>query len=251
VRRGRILAAFASLFALGFCAPAGAAVGITHPDGPDPAVSAWPSWPFQTTCTGVAFDPVAIFGGPTEAELGTGAPEQALRRYIVEGLYAKTPRHYWRLVAATEATATFASGLLSVVPYWLSFRLADGVWRPVEYARPCQPRSYRNERLAVHWRLAPGQKLTRRTRRVKVVLSYSGCHGSSPIADYVGEPAFVGAKRKLAIAFWADGLPPGPHTCPKPAEPAVTVRLRGKLGKRQLFDGATYPPLPRSSRLRQ
>ena len=44
------------------------------------------------------------------------------------------------------------------------------------------------------------------------------------------------------LTVWVDPLPPGAHTCEKRRESPLTVKLPGRLGKRQLWDGSIYPP---------
>jgi hypothetical protein len=256
MRRGALIAAIAALalalaLALGATAgPAAAGTGIVHPSGPDPVLREWPNWPYPVTCGNNVFDPSTAFDGPTEAEAGSGAPELALRRYLAEGLYAQTPQHYWRLAALSPTRADFASGLLSLGPFFLSFELEAGEWSVLGEPQTCTPRSLREGRKALGWRLAPGQGIGPRTRGVRVDLSGGHCHGKTPLSELVEPPQFAGAGRRLAMTIW---LAPRTHpgTCPRARETPLLVKLPGKLGTRQLFDGSTYPPLARSSRLRQ
>jgi hypothetical protein len=230
--------------------PAAAETGIVHPSGPDPALRQWPSWPYPVGCGRTTFDPSTAFDGPTEAESGGGAPELALQRYIAEGVYAQTPRHYWRLATLTPTRADFASGLLSLGPFVLSFELVAGAWKVVGEPQTCTPRSLRDGRTALAWRLVPNQAIGPRTSHVRVDLSGAGCHGKTPLAEMVEPPLFTGAGRRLAMTIWTTPRS-GPSKCPRPKERPLLVELPGKLGNRQLFDGRTYPPLARSPRLRQ
>lgn len=251
MRRVALIAAIAAL-ALGATAgPAAAGTGIVHPNGPDPALREWPSWPYPVTCGRNVFDPSTAFDGPTEAEAGSGAPELALRRYLAEGLYAQTPQHYWRLAALSPTRADFASGLLSLGPFFLSFELEAGEWRVVGEPQTCTPRSLRDGRTALAWHLAPGQSLGPRTRRIKVDLSGAGCHGKTPLAELAERPRFVRVGRRLAMTIWSAPRK-GRFTCiGARTEKPLNVTLPTRLGGRQLFDGRTYPPLARSPRLRQ
>ena len=120
------------------CAGTAQGWGIKYASGPDPAVSRWPSWPYPAGCLGVTFDPVAVFSGPTEAENGTGGPELALRQYLDAGLYPQLPTRFWRLVAATDTRAYFASGRLEQGLFWLTAELAEGRWQVGGEARRMQ-----------------------------------------------------------------------------------------------------------------
>ncbi len=247
MRRGVALIAAALAIALPGSAAAG--TGVVHPSGPDPTLSEWPSWPYPVSCAGAVVDPVAGFAGPTEAQNGAGGPEQALRRYIEEGLYSQTPRLYWRLVSLSATRADFASGLLALGPFWLSFQLVEGRWAPIGSPATCKPRSVIEGREAIGWRLSAGQGIGPRTRTVRIELIDDRCHGKRSLSELVEKPRFWTSGSRLMIGIW---LPPlGRQKCPRPREKPLVVKLPGALGKRRLFDGSVYPPLPRSSRFRQ
>jgi hypothetical protein len=216
--------------------------GVKYANGPDPAVSRWPSWPHPTGCLGVTFDPVAVFSGPTDAEKGTGGPELALRRYLDEGLYPQVPTRFWRRVATTDSEVSFASGRLEQGLFWLAFRLADGQWSFAGNLEECRARTVRDGSVAVRWDLAPGQGLRAKAKRIRVKLTGSeGCNGGRSLNASAG-PEFRRFGRKLVLTVWVDPLPPGVYTCEKRREPPLAVKLPGRLGKRQLWDGSTYPP---------
>jgi hypothetical protein len=224
-----------------------AGFSITYPKGPDPTVTEWPEWPDPVTCGGLSFDPVTAFGGPTEAENGSGAPELALRRYLDENLSPQIPKRFWRLVVATETRAEFAIGRLSQGPLWLAFDLADGQWRPAGLPGYCTPRTLRDGRTPTAWTLAPSQRLGKRTTRVAVNLHDGRCRDRRTLASLAEAPEFQQVGGRLVMRIWLESLPPGPHTCPKRKhEPPLVVKLPGRLGDRKLYDGRTYPP-----RLRQ
>ena len=245
-RLGPALLAGAILAVL-LTAPAPADVSITYPTGPDPAVSEWPRWPYPVTCGGLAFDPVASFGGATEAEKGSGGPELALRRYLeVAAAEAPVPKSYWRLVAATETRAEFAEGRLEQGPLWFSFELSEGEWRPTAPLGYCVPRTIREGRTAARWTLAEDQVLGKNTRRLRIVPSGSGCNGGRSVDAMVEKPVFSQTGKRLVMTIWLEPLPPGAYTCQALIEPPLTVKLPGRRGDRRLFDGRTYPP-----RLRQ
>jgi hypothetical protein len=47
----------------------------------------------------------------------------------------------------------------------------------------------------------------------------------------------------LVLTIWIRPLPPGPYTCEARIEPPLKLKLPGgRLGKRRLWDGSTYPP---------
>jgi hypothetical protein len=224
------------------CAGTAHGWGVRYANGPDPAVSRWPSWPNATSCLGVTFDPVAVFSGPTEAEKGTGGAELALRRYLDEGIYPQTPTRFWRLVASTDTRDYFASGLLQQGLFWLSFQLIDGQWRVVGNLEECRPRTARDGGISVRWDLVPEKGPRADAKRVRVKLvGAEGCNGGRSL-NAVADPEFHRFGRKLVLTVWVDPLPPGVRTCEKRREPPLTVKLPGRLGKRQLWDGSFYPP---------
>ncbi|MFI5027569.1 MAG: hypothetical protein ACHQCF_01135 [Solirubrobacterales bacterium] len=216
---------------------------ITYPKGPDPAVSEWPTWSYPVSCGGLEFDPVAAFGGPTEAEEGSGGPEIALARYL-DAVTAETTisRKYWRLVAATETRAEYAEGRLAQGPLWIAFELSGDEWRPAGGPHYCEPRTVREGRLAGRWTLAGSQVIGKNTRRIQVVPGGAGCNGGRSVNAMVEKPVFTQVGRKLVMTIWLEPLPPGIYTCQALVEPPLSVKLPGRLGNRRLYDGATYPP---------
>jgi hypothetical protein len=219
-------------------APAAAAL---TPRGPDPAVRQWPAWPYQTTCGSLAFDPVVAFSGPTEAELGSLPSEIALRGFLRAPTMPSIHTSSWRLVAESEDTAEFAYGRLSTRVEWLSFKLIDGAWRYSGYASGCRPQSIVRRGPVVTWALAGNQTLTPKTRRVRVNLAGGPCSGGRSQNDHA-HPLFRSVGGKLLMTIWLDPVGPGPHTCQGLVEPSLIVKLHGRLGDRELFDGGTYPP---------
>lgn len=238
-----VLAVFLAL-ALGAVARAG--INITYPDGPDPAVREWPSWPGPVSCGGLDFDPVSAFGGETGAEDGPGAPEQALRR-IIDERPPGMPTRFWRVMAATETRVEFAQGRLSQGPFTLSLELLGGQWRLAGLPGYCVPQTVREGSELARWRIDGSQALTPGTRRIKVNLSAGsgGCDGGRSLNAAAGTPLFRQVGKRLAMTIWLQPLPPGPYTCEKRIEPPLSVRLPGRLGDRRLFDGGSYPPKPR------
>jgi hypothetical protein len=239
----RIWKCFALVAVLGLALAGTAdAWNVKYANGPDPAVSQWPSWPYPVGCLDATFDPVAVFGGPTEAELGQGGAEQALRRYLGEGLYPQVPKKYWRLVSSTATGASFASGRLDQGLFWLSFELVEGQWRLAGDLDECRPRTVRDGNVAIDWGLPSNQSLGRRSRRIEVRLHAGrGCDGGRSLNE-AAEPEFRRVKKRLLLTVWVEPLPPGNYTCEQRIEPPLVLKLPGRLGGRQLWDGGTYPP---------
>jgi hypothetical protein len=216
--------------------------GVKYANGPDPAVASWPSWPYPTGCLGVSFDPVAIFSGPTEAENGTGGAELALRRYLDEALYPQAPTRFWRLVAASDTRAYFASGRLEQGLFWLTFGLVDGQWRLVGNLDECRARTERDGRVAIRWDLPRNERPAARAKRVRVKLTGAeSCNGGRSL-NAAAEPEFRQLGRNLLLTVWVEPLPPGVYTCEGRREGPLSLKLPGRLGDRRLWDGGSYPP---------
>ena len=238
---------------------------VKYANGPDPAVAAWPSWPYPVGCLGTTFDPVATFSGPTEAELGQGGAERALRQYLDEDLYPQLPTRFWRPIVSTDARAVFASGRLEQGLFWLAFEFVDGRWRPAGNLDECSPRTVRDGNVADRLGAAG---------RAEADARLAADRGQPPLQ--AGPATVAGATtrrpnqssarsgRRLLLTIWLKPpapLPPGGHyNCEKRREAPLVLSSRGRLGKRQLWDGGTYPPTrrcrqgrpsSRSSRLRQ
>jgi hypothetical protein len=215
---------------------------LKYASGPDPAVAEWPSWPYPTACLGVTFDPVAVFGGATEAENGSGAPELALRKYLDEGLYPQIPTKFWRVVTSGPTRVEFASGRLEQGLFWLSFDLVGGQWQLAGSLEECRARSVREGSVPIDWSLPRGGSLGPKSRQVEVKLHYKrGCDGGRGLNQAV-EPEFRRVARQLVLTIWIKPLPPGSYTCEGRIEPPLALKLPGRLGKRRLWDGGSYPP---------
>lgn len=241
-RRGAIVATL--LWAL---VGAGPAQGQTTA-GPDPVVQEWPHWPYPTACHELPFDPVAAFSGPTGVETGTRPSEIALREYLEETrtwVYPLVPAHNWRLLAETSEGADFASGRLSTPegPSVISVNYEDGEWKKGSLSSGCHPESIVDGIRAVTWRLAADQKpLRKSTRAIWIDLGPGPCSGGRSQNARAMKPVFKQMGRRLLMVMRLRPLPPGIYTCPGLIEPPLKVRLPGRLGKRKLFDGGTYPP---------
>lgn len=231
-------------------APASAASA----SGPDPAVSEWPRWPYLTSC-GIAppFDPVAVFSGPTGAEEGSSPSAAALRGVLHDPALAwlGLPQHDWRLVSEANEYAEFIWGRLTQGMQRVTLQNSGDGWKLLGNGT-CELHSVVRERWAVSWSLATDQRpLGKNTRRVRINLSGGPC-SSGMSQNERAHPAFRQMGRKLLLSVVVDPPPPGPHTCQGVVEPPLVVRLPGRLGKRKLYDGGTYPPVVATSpRLRR
>lgn len=248
------LAATAVLLGCAATAVAGAADAGREPaNGPDPVVQRWTEWPHPVSCLeGLSFDPAAAFSTPTGAERGSLPSERALRRVLASGELPRARRHAWRHLNETAGVAEFAAGRLFTEPRpgsvpeleWIQLEKAGGRWQLAAYSNSCTPRSVRRGEPAATWNLAPEQNLNRNTRRVRIEFDAVSCDGRSPRAR-VQKPEFreqnghllmtlwMGPTRRRVSTFLPNCAPPGLHL----------IELPEKLGKRELYDGGTYPPL--------
>jgi hypothetical protein len=216
--------------------------------GPDPVIREWPRWPYQTTCHGLPFDPVTAFSSPTDAENGSRPSEIALREYLSEmesWPYPLVPSNNWRLLVETSEGAEFASGRLSKPggPSVISVDYEDGVWKRGSLSSGCTPESIVGEIRAISWRLAADQKALRRgTKTIEIDLGPGPCASGRSQNARALKPIFKQMGKKLLLIMRLRPLPPGVYTCEGITDPPLRVRLPGRLGKRKLFDGGTYPP---------
>jgi hypothetical protein len=244
--RGIIAALLAGLLCLGTAASAIAEPGY---GGPDPAVAAWPGWTGNVTCGGVPFDPLAAFGGPTNAERGTLPSEVVLRKWTIESRHTSVPvpLHGWRLLVETPHFAEFGHGRLSDrfgAETIEVERQRGGGWKWAGYAGGCRPSLLRRGQAAITWTLAPEQRLTPSTRTIKVNLGPGECASGRSQNERLEKPEFREENGALLMALWIHPVPPGFYTCVGLIEPPVTIRLPAALGERRLLDGGVFPPQP-------
>ena len=106
---------------------------IVHADGPDPAARAWPTWPYPVGClVAPPSTRSTAFDGPTEAESGSGRARTrpaAATSTKASTRSCRPDTGAWSRSPPTRAV--FASGLLELGLFWLSFELDDGAWRVV------------------------------------------------------------------------------------------------------------------------
>jgi hypothetical protein len=212
--------------------------------GPDPIVQEWPRWPYLAACGAFAFDPVAIFSGPTRAENGTSSLSVALRRILngPQGARRGLPKHHWRLLGATEGWAEFVWGRLGQNLKRITLEGDDRRWRLNSF-QGCHLVSLVNGHFAASWWLARTQApLDGTTREIGVELSPGGCSGGRRQNRHA-HPVFRWLGRKLLLSIWVDPIPPGPHTCEGVVEPPLLIQLPNQLGASTLYDGGTFPPL--------
>lgn len=228
------------------------------PAGSDPAVRQWPHWPYQSVCYGPPFDPVTVFSGPAVAEFGSTSAETALRETIRSKVPLPLPENGWRLASESESNGVFVNGRLSSpYPIWASFERDAQGWKLIGTGS-CTPQTVIQGLVAVTWELAEGQSLGKNARRMLVDLGSGPCDGGASQNARARKPVFRQLGKRLLMTMTLKPVSPGVHICPGVTEPPLTVALPGRLGRRELFDGGTYPPRPavvaqpaRSSRLRQ
>jgi len=224
-------------------APAGASKG-------DPLTKLWPNWPYAATCDLTApvlsFNPVAVFSGPANAELGTLPAKVRLREFLAEP-DNKLPQTGWRFLGQNLATAEFIHGSLPSNFILLIAHRIDGPWSFSPEYGACTPTSIIGTRSATPWRLAPRESLKPATRRVRVRLQISECTGWRSINAHTHVAFRQLDSKHLLMTTWTDPVPPGTHSCVKLRERPLSVNLPGALGKRKLLDGGSYPPIPAST----
>jgi hypothetical protein len=214
------------------------------PVGPDPAVEAWPYWPYPSSCgIAPAFDPVEVFSGPTGAEDGSAPSALALREVLVkpELAWLGLPKHDWRLASEDGRYSEFVWGRLGGNMQRVTLENEAGTWKLLANGT-CELQSLVGERWAVNWTLARTQpRLGKNTRKISVNLSGGPCSGGMSQNDRA-HPVFRQIGPRLLLAIVLDPLPPGVYTCQGVVEPPLLVRLPGRLGKRTLFDSGGFPP---------
>jgi len=219
--------------------------GSAGPAGPDPEVTKWPTWPYLTTCyPGPAFDPMSVFSGPTEAELGSGPQEERLREVIQERQHGfpTLPKHNWRLLSESPSVVSYGHGRLPGVEV-ISLRESEGSWLFSGYDSRCEPSSIVRGRTAITWTLARRQRTLRpSTRHVWINLGPGPCASGKSQNARAMKPAFYAIGKRLLMTMRLKPLPPGRYTCQGIIDPPLRVSLPGRLGLRKLFDAGTYPP---------
>lgn len=230
------------------------ALGAVSPEEADPVVKEWPVWPYQASCYGPPFDPVSVFGGPANAELGTTPGEVALNEAIHNPALADVgmSRTGWRLVSESETQAVFVTGALSgPFPWWALFKREDTGWKWAG-SGTCTPHTVLHGLEAASWSISSKQRrLTPDTRRISVVLEGGGCSGGMSSNPRARKPIFRKLGKRLLVTVLLEPLPPGAYTCQGVVNPPMWVALPGRLGKRRLYDGSTYPPGDVAARWRE
>lgn len=234
-RPGRLLVAALVLAAL---APVSAAAR-----GQKPVLEEWPSWPYPVSCGQLAIDPVAVLSSPTGVENGTKPTEVALRAVLESPSYGWLDfGRGWRLAGEDADSAQFIAGTPREGLESLSLALKDGVWQLSSSGNCTLVSRVYGDYYAASWSLAPDQpRLGKNTRRVQVALSGGACSSGLGLNDRA-HFVFRQLGKRLLMSVWVDPLPPGIYTCQGVSEPPLTVKLPGRLGKRTLYDGGTYPP---------
>lgn len=223
------------------------AVAFDRAPGPDPVVERWPAWPFPTSCGDLKFDPVDAFGGPTGAEHGRRPSEVALGKFLRRERWAKeyVPTRDWRLIAEESGKAEFASGRLAsrYGPSSMSFEKEGSRWKWTGLGG-CRPTSIVRGEPAIIWRLPLRRRAPRRgARRLRVNLGPGPCASGGSQNERARKPIFRPYGDIVLMIMRLRPLPPGGYTCVGIREPALEVEVPAWVGKRKLFDGATYPPV--------
>lgn len=251
--RVRLGLAAAALAALSICAAVTAVTAVSHPaaSGADPVTGIWSEWPDWVSCEGgLPFPPVTTFSDPADDEQGQFPAERALARVLASGELPRVRQHGWRHLAETPRTAEFIAGPLSEPRpgsvsklQWIELEKRDGRWQLGAFSLHCTLRSVRRGVLATPWKLAPGQRLTPETRRLRVDVEPQTCN---PIAGVRVQRREVHEHSgRLVMTLWVRLIERRASTtrlsCP-PQIKRILVELPEKLGPRRLFDGSTYPP---------
>jgi hypothetical protein len=240
MRRRGLIALVAGVSALSACA---GPIGAVTVSGPDPAVEKWPRWPYPASCGTATFDPVTVFRGPTGAEEGSSPSAVALRGVLYDPALAwlGLPQHDWRLVHEDSETAEFIWGRLAKGMQRVTLQNSGEGWK-LSGNGTCEIHSVIRGAWAVNWSLAVDHSpLGKNTRRVRIDLSGGPCSSGRSQNDRA-HPIFRQMGRKLLLSILVDPPLPGPQTCEGIVEPPLVVKLPGRLGKRKLYDGGTYPP---------
>lgn len=214
--------------------------------GTDPVVEEWPVWPYEAACYGPPFDPVSVFSGSANAELGSTPGEVALNEAIHDPALADVgmARTGWRLVSESETQAVFVTGALSgLFPWWALFKKEAAGWKWAG-SGSCTPHTVLHGLEASSWGISADQRrLTADTRRIRIVLTGGGCSSGMSANPRARKPIFRKiSKRRLLMTVLLEPLPPGAYTCQGVMNPPMEVTLPGPLGQRRLYDGGTYPP---------
>jgi hypothetical protein len=229
------------------------AVAASAMNGPDPAVKEWAGWAGEVSC-GVPFDPLTAFAAPADAERGHLPSEVALRAYLKKTRHYFPPSkpHSWRLLVETPHYAQFGRGRLSSRGVEVNtFKHGANGWEWAGYSSGCQPTLLRNHQEAITWTLARGQRLTAKTRVLKVNLGPGECASGLSQDKRLERPEFRVENGALLMALWIRPVPPGAYTCVGLIEPPVTIRLPQPLGERELLDGGVFPPTSSAEQIRR
>jgi hypothetical protein len=218
---------------------------------PDPALVDWPGWPYRATCGYMGFNPVRVFAEPARAERGEGGPETALRGMLARNFPVPLSDHEWRLAARRRGKALFLHGRLGAEfesPGQLEdieLERRDGRWRMRTSGSFCDMFTVWQGRDAGSWRLSPKQPpLGPTTERLQVITGARCGRKQKPplvtprfdeIAGKLVMTLFLKYREEGDTGICQPGMPPWPP---------VDVELPEPLGGRELYDGASFPPLP-------
>jgi hypothetical protein len=216
-------------------------------ESPLPALPAGPSLPGALVCD--AFDisvPADVLPGFANAELGPGAPQLALRTFLVteEAAQLALPRAGWRLVSASPDAATF---LARGREGWVVAVMApseSGRWEFFEGGL-CPLRVELPEEIGfATWRLDPDRPPPPDGRIITVLATEIACASGQPPRGRLLPPVVLSTTDAVTIAIGVRKRG-GDQECQGSPEVPVTVELPEPLGNRLLFDGSAFPAEPR------
>jgi len=192
--------------------------------------------------------PAAILDQPATAELGPGPAADALRQYVRQPDVVATdwPTTGWRVVESTPDRATFL-GSGGAAPFWwiATFQPQDGQWQFSEGGACQLAVDLPDDVSFASWRLDPATPPKADATTVHVLGTEEACANGKPPVGRVLAPVVLPTAEAVTIALLIRKIPGGAD-CPGNPEFPQEVTLPEPLGTRQLFDGSTVPPTPRS-----
>ncbi len=196
-------------------------------------------------CADVVFSAAAL-AGPEVAETGNSPAAAALRRYVRGGDLAAEdlPGSGYRVLRAEDDRVVFASSGESGPIVAIDARSRDGVWT-ARGLGICAPNLVLPAGLnGATWRLPVGVPLPDANAASFVAMvTERECVSGRSSAGRVLPPLIVREPNRVLVVFAV--LPPpttGMETCPGNPPTPVTVELGVPLGRRELLDGAVFPP---------
>ncbi len=196
---------------------------------------------------GSAF-PAAILGRPPNAELGAGPAADALRRYVREPDVVEQgwPNQGWRVVESSPTRVTYLANGGPSSSWWIAtFEPQDQQWLFWE-GGACHLQIDLPDGVSfASWRIDPANPPTPDATTIHVLGTEQACANGDPPIGRVLAPIVLPTDKAVTIALVVKHVPGGAD-CPGNPEFRQEVSLPTPLGTRQLFDGGTVPPAPRT-----